>query len=291
MLATFAWTQVLGGDGDRAPHDRAGRPGGGVEDVVHDLVATPPAADGRARGGKPAAGERDHRPVRGRVVIAERDRPTPGRRRSAYGDVAAKAEHDARPRRRGRGGGATIGSERFRGCPQVEPDAVRHEHGSGGAVQHDAAPVRTRRPPVGQRRPVGRDFGQIAVVPDTLQRGADGRIDRPASGARGLDRNLERLEQQRADADAPPGGRVERHQLRIVAEARAGGVDRSQLGPHRLDSGLEAMRLGGRDRCRGSERSPSRRERPRHEPPLETTGGAAVTGGGGVGAGCGTAAG
>ena len=174
-LATFAWTQVLAatvtvrhtiGQGATVAGSRMdarpGPPRRQRRTVVLEVARPPPAS--AITGPLGPHGHRRVRPA------------NPGRRRSADGDVAAKAEHDAVPVAEAAAAAPRSAASAFAVAPG-RAGRRRARARSGGAVQHDAAPVRTRRPPVRQRQPVGRDVGQIAVVPDTPTRRR--RSDRP----------------------------------------------------------------------------------------------------------------
>ena len=88
------------GDACRPPHlcRRAAR--AGIENVVRDAARRPPPADRRARGGKPAGGDRHRLTVcdGGRaVVVGDEDRPAAGGRRPRDGDVAAEFTRTEEP--------------------------------------------------------------------------------------------------------------------------------------------------------------------------------------------------
>ena len=105
-------------------------------------------------------------------------------------------------------------------------------------VPASASSLIVRQPGTGtiwiRRRLGGADQRVVAVVSERHQRLADGGIDVAVGQPRRAQRRRDRLDQQRADGDGLAVGGVDHRQLGVVAEARAGEVERlDDLGDRR----------------------------------------------------------
>ena len=172
---------------------------------------------------------------------------------------------------------STPGGTRTRRALLVELDALRGER------------LEARLEAVGVAM---RDEPEVAVVAGEPQRAAERRRDDAVRRVRRAQRDAQRLEQKRADANGAAGGRVHARELAVVAEAAARGVDRSELVLDGRACGVESRGID-HDDDRGRPESRKRCGRA-HEPPDTTTGGAGVGAGatgGGAGAGAGAGAG
>ena len=138
-------------------------------------------------------------------------------------------------------------------------------------------------------RRVACQFGEVAVVAEHTEHAAEGGIDVAVGQPRGAQRDVDRVEQQGAGSHRFARGGVHVHQLGVVAEATARGVDVGEdAREHRAAFG-EARRVrddqgGGRSQrgeVRGSQ--PRIREAGRHEPPEFVTGRRWMRTGGSVG--------
>ena len=94
------------------------------------------------------------------------------------------------------------------------------------------------------------DDAERRVVAGRAQRAAHRRIDEAAAAAGGVERDAQRLEQQRADRDAFPTCAVDARELAVGPEAAAGAVDRVELA---LDDGARGV-LARPDRRSRSQR-------------------------------------
>ena len=110
------------------------------------------------------------------------------------------------------------------------------------------------------------DGGEIAVAPILLeqpkvtvvterdQRIPKRRIDVAVGQPRGSQRRAERVQQHRTDACGSTSGAIERHQLRVIAKARAGQIELV----HRPRDGVarvrQPSRIGDHDRRGAAER-------------------------------------
>ena len=172
-----------------------------------------------------------------------------------------------------------IGGQRLRGRAEVDLDARRYAHRAAGAVDTD------RAPPCGgngldvRRLRAGDHDREIAVPTESAQRTAHRRVDVAACGLGSLHGDREAFQQQRADGERPAARAVQPDELRVVAEAAAGKVDRGQLAAHDRDGVPERTRLGDGHLGRRAERAEDRGLGPPHDPPETATGGAVETAG------------
>ena len=146
-----------------------------------------PPSHRNAGGGQPARADEDGlaRGVRrSGVVVGDPNGPSARRRWSGHRDVAAQADQHARSRGLGRGPGRPIGAQRLGGGAQVELDPLGDPHGRGRAVGPHQSPAGHRPHGDANGWAGGMDPGEVAVVAQHPQRGADRRID-PAVGERG----------------------------------------------------------------------------------------------------------
>jgi hypothetical protein len=201
-------------------------------------------------------------------------------------DVAAEAHDaiDAGPRHET--GGEEIRRVRLADGAEVDDDARRHADGAA-RVHADLLPRAHACRHRHRGRPVVHlQLGEVAVVPEGLQRAPDRRIHEPVALARGAQRRLQRRDQQQAHPHPRPGRRVRADEVGVgpepavrpvhLVEQRlrlpAGVAERVRAGDHQLDVRAESRpAVGGvaDRRLRGSGR---------HDP-VDDTGGGVLVGG------------
>ena len=261
MLAVFASTQVAAVTLTVRHGERAGRPVRGSmmwcasepqrRTLVLD-VARPPERRVSACPG--ACGGAS-------MVVGDPDRPAGGGRRARDGDVAAEVDEHARalgcrgrpPRPRGR---------------QPAPSRWRRGRGSrraGIRTTPRASSTDTALQPATRRgdepgRPVA-DGREVAVVAGEDERLPDRGIDDPVGQRGGAQRDRERLEQPRPDADRTAGTGVEAGELGIGAEPAAGEVDGGQLRLDRAARRRQRVRIGDDEARLGARARASARRR------------------------------
>ena len=246
VLAELASTQVPAATLTVRQTSAAGAPLRGSTMWCSSASPGAPAAHRGARGGEAAAGERD-RLALGRgfaaVVVGDADRPAargggPGER-----DVAAEVDERARS---GRLVHPRAHSDRRRAPSRWRPGRSRRPRGCGPcprAVEPDALPAGGRDDAHARRLPAARDDDREVGIPaEGAEGAADGRIDVAVRAGRGVERDGERLEQQRAGRERRAGRAVEPRELGVVAEAAAGLVDPAQLVLHDREGRRQRLR-------------------------------------------------
>ena len=199
-----------------------------------------PGPDRGGRAGEAAAVDGDHLVDlvgRGRRLTGDAHGPPALGGRAGHGDVAAEAHERAAADGAAMRAAARSAANAF----AVEPRSSRTPRGIRArpvarVELHVLVPGhRPERP----GRAGGRDrhLVEVGVVAEGGDGIADGRVDGAAGALGGVERDLERLEEQRADLDGAAGVGVEALQLGVVAEPAAGQVDGVEL------VGEEALRL------------------------------------------------
>ena len=183
--------------------------------------------------------------------------------RSRDGDVAAEAHEDAPARGIGRCGSRSICGPGLGGGAEVEAAPLGDAHGGPVRVELDPLPAgdaAQRAERSCSSRGVAGDLTEVAVVAEHPQGGTDRRVDIATRDPRRTHRERDRLEQFRADVHGLAGPPVECHELGIVTEAAAGGIDDRE--PF-VDRGTGGVEPGGT----------SHEQDPAGSDPPETTGG------------------
>ena len=137
--------------------------------------------------------------------------------------------------------GRTVGGERLRGRAEVELHSAWNPNPVRRVIDLDRVPARGAFDPYAQRRAVGGDAGEVAVVAEDSQRAPDRGIDHSVGRAGGGEADVERGDEERGDGHPRARGRVDLRELRVVAEPAARPVDRVDLqGEHqaRLVAGI-----------------------------------------------------
>ena len=160
------------------------------------------------------------------------------------------ATSTAAPEPRVHSGGAAVGREGFRRGAEVQLGARRDPHEPDHVVDLDLPPAasatgdepRGRLPgvPVGRIRL--RERAQqlpVAVVAGLLEREPDRRVERAVGQPRTTQRQLDRLQQQRADLHGPSRTGVDAGELGVLPEAAARLVEARELPGDERDGGVE----------------------------------------------------
>src|SRR5439155_26267820 len=103
--------------------------------------------------------------------------------------------------------------ERLGRRAQIELRAAGELYGPRRPIERDRLPARRRQR--AHRRTVLGDLLEVAVVADTFERLADGRVDGSAREPRSIQRDLDRLEHEGARLRRRPCGTVEPGELGI----------------------------------------------------------------------------
>ena len=176
-----------------------------------------------------------------------------GRWRTGDGDVTTEAHEDAAGDPTGDAGGGPIGRQRLGGRSEVEADTTRDANGEVGLVELHVLVARhpTQRP--GRRGRARLDLGQVGVVAECGDGVADGGVDGAAAPLGRVQRDRERVEEQRAHGHRPAGVGVQRLQLRVSPEPAAGAIDGGELGRQQFDGCVSACGLLDHDGGGGAE--------------------------------------
>ncbi len=258
MLATLASTQVPAAT-DTVRHALSSRsPRARVDEMVQvDVAATPPP-NGGPRSRHATAGHGDGLTARVDlvgVIVGDQHGPATGWRRTGDGHVAADADHDT---------GASGGDRRSHGAvdgqglgrgAEIELDAGRDPDLARPVVELDVSPWGRARDVDVQRRAVGHDQVEVAVIAQGLHRATKRRIDPTAGQRSGPQRDPQRLDQRGRHRHALARSGVQRDQLRIRSKARARGVDSVDHGHGGVDRRHHRVAARGQDDSVASERT------------------------------------
>ena len=222
---------------------RAGAPVAGSMMWCIVCSAVAPAPHRRARGGEAARADRDRLPGRrgvAAVVVGDADRASrpaarrpPWRCRRRGSTSAPQPQPPRRPRRRGRP--PTLSRSRRGRAGSARARAPRRSRGRSRSPASRSAPAAVTR------RRAARTAGRAARAGASRGRSpparapADRRVDVAVGQRRGAQRELERLEQQRAHAAPAPAGAVHARELgvRRGSGCRRGRSRRARARPPR----------------------------------------------------------
>ena len=197
-----------------------------------------------------------------RRLAGDADGPPALGRGAGDGDVTAKAHQRAASEGVGDACRRPVRRQRLGRGAQVEPDTAWDAHGAGAGIQLHVQVPSHRSEGARRRRWPRAHVVEVGVVAERSDGIADRRVDGPAGALGGIERHLERLEEERAHPDGASGTGVHHLQLGVVAEAAAGLIDGLDLGRQQA-----LGRVGGagvlHDHRRGGPDGPERAGRQR----------------------------
>jgi len=188
-------------------------------------IAAPPGPAERTRRGEAAVADHHHLagPDAGGAgveagVVGDTDRPAAVRRIPRHPEVTAQVDQDASAHGGLDRGGRPVGGQSLGGGTQVEQYPGRDAHRRVTAIEFDPAPAARGHRRLAQGVGALAGQGEVPVVAEPGQALPAGGIDITVGEFGRVQRDGQRVREQRADLDRAAAGVVDPRQLRIVAE-------------------------------------------------------------------------